>query len=164
MRCNPYCQISLFTKPLSISISVSCKLGRLPSVLVCSLESQIRFVKLVEHLFGMVLECLGEQVVEVDLVFLVNARYGDSAAITGLACASSGAGFFFRALFGNDFSCGGSHLTLRLVFPVFEAGVSHDEVGDPRVGPSDEILVHTVLEVLLLVSIEEEVETGQVTK
>jgi len=121
-------------------------------------------MEFVEHLLGVILEGRCEQVVEVDLVFLVNARYSHCAAITTVARAGDGAGLLVRALFSNDFCDSGRHFALHRGIPVLETSMSHDEVGEPRVGLGHDILVHTVFEVLLLMSVEEEIETGEVTE
>lgn len=105
------------------------------------------------------LERLGEQIIEVDLVSLVDAGEGDGARVARrtvlrLARARGCDG-------GGGLPLCVSHLGL---LPVLEGRVRSGEVCDPGVGAFEHSAIDTILMVLLLVSIEEEIEAGQVAE
>ena len=111
------------------------------------------------------LERLREQVVQIHLVSLVNARDGDRAAI---ALATGACRLALDVLAGALSLDGGGSLRLSVrhfgKLPVLERRMARGEVSHPDARTSDHLLVYAILIVFLLMRVEEEVETGQIAE
>ena len=130
-----------------------------------SIKSQVCFVKSVKHGFRVGLKCSCEERVEIGLIRLVDARDSDRAAIAGGAGSRSGTTVLVSAAVILDgISCCCTNFQFIVSFPVLESCMIGRKVGNPLTGMGDNLLVHTVLEIFLLVGIEEQIKTGQVAE
>ena len=110
-------------------------------------------------------ECLCEQIIEVHLVGLVDARDGDGAAVAGFAGAR---GLTLLFLAGTVSLHGGGCLSLCIghfcALPVLEGWVRGREIGHPSAWMLDNLPVDTVFVIFLLVGVQEEIQTGEVAE
>ena len=126
-----------------------------------SFQSKVRFVKSVKHGLRMGFECRSEESVEISLIGLVDARDSDRATVASGARPRSGTAFLLCATSVLDgFSCRCTNLQFIVSFPVLESSMIGREVCNPLAWMGHNLLIHTVLEVFLLVCVEEQIKTG----
>ena len=141
------------------SLCVQCRLTS------CSVKLQVCLVKSVKHGFRVCLKCGCEKRVEIGFIGLEDAWDSDWAAIAWRAGACSGAAVLVKtALFLNSISSQCTDLQFVGRVPVLESCVISSEISNPLAGMGHNLLIHTVLEIFLLMGVEEQVKTGQVAE
>ena len=121
-------------------------------------------MQLVEHKLGLSLERGSKEVVQILFIFLVDARYGDGAAIAGWAGARGHALLRISAAVCHSRTRVTALIDHLGRIPVLERSMLRRESGKPLVRVADDLLVDAVFVVFLSLRIEEEVETGEVAK
>ena len=112
-------------------------------------------MQLVEHYLCLSLECRGEEIVQILLILLVDARDGDGAAIAGRAGASGHAFLRISAAVYHS----GTGVTALIDHlgrvPIFECSMLRREGCKPLVRVAHDLLVDAVFVVFLSLRIEE---------
>ena len=121
-------------------------------------------MQLIEHSFAICSETICEFCVQVKLKCFVDSSDSGAAAVTSLAWASLTAGCMVWAFVLDFLSSFGSDVSLSHWGPYQEGRVLCYKVCNPLVGFLKHVHVDTILIILLLVGIEEQIKTCQIRK
>ena len=121
-------------------------------------------MQLVEHCFAISSETICKFCVQVLLKFVIDSCDSSAAPITSLAWAGLAAGCMVLTFFRDFCSSSASNVSLSLRGPYQKGRVLCYKVCDPLIGFLKHVDVYTILIILLLVGIKEQIKTCQIRK
>ena len=127
-------------------------------------EGKICFMQLIEHGFTVSSETICEFCVQVKLKCFIDSCYSGAASVTSLAWSSLTACCMVWTFVFDFLSSFGSDVSLSHRSPYKEGRVLCYKVCNPLVGFLEHVHVDTILIILLLVGIEEQIKTCQIRK